>query len=87
MMMMVGAMMIVAMVMMMIVVMLVSFLFLQKFRLDVEDAVEIEGVAAEHVGDVDLRALGAVQRGVRIDGADARLELGAIPPARPGRSC
>ena len=28
-----------------------------------------------------LRALRAVQRGVRIDAADARLELGAVPPA------
>ena len=47
----------------------------QELRLDVEDAVEIEGVAAEHFVERDLRALGPVQLGVGIDGADAGLDL------------
>ena len=65
----------VVMIVMMIMIMIVLF-GLEKRRLDVEDAVEIEGVAAEHLGDVDLGALGAVQPRVRIDAADARLDLG-----------
>ena len=83
MMMMLVAMMI-AMVVMMIVVMLV---LLQELRLDVEDAVEVEGVAAEHLVERDLRALGAVQPRVRIDAADARLDLGQFRRRSPDRSC
>src|ERR1019366_4903086 len=56
----------------------VHFLGLEEGGLDVEDAVEVEGIAAEHFGDVDLGALGAVQPGVRIDGADARLDFGEL---------
>ena len=51
MMMIMGAMMVVAMIVVMIVVMVVLLGF-QEFGLDVEDAVEVEGVAAEHLGDV-----------------------------------
>ena len=54
-------MMIVAVIMIVVVLMVVGF---EEFRLDVEDAVEIEGVAAEHLGDVDLAraACGAAWR-------------------------
>ena len=72
------------MIVMMIVVVLVRF---QEGRLDVENAVEVEGVAAEHLGDVDLGALGPVQPRVRIDAADARLDLGKLGRRRPDRSC
>src|SRR5260221_2751687 len=70
MMMVMGAMIVIAMIVMMIVVMPFPF---QKIRLDVEDAVEVEGVAPEHLIDVDLRALGAMQPRVRVQGVDARL--------------
>ena len=62
----------------MIVVVIVVIMIIggQEFRLDIENAVEVEGVAAEHFVERDLRALGAVQLGVRIDGANARLDLG-----------
>ena len=70
---MVGAMIAMAMNMMMSVVMVVS---LQELRLDVEDAVEVEGVAAEHLVERDFGALGAMQPRVRIEPADARLQLG-----------
>ena len=76
----------VAVVMAMIVVMVVIG-GVQKFRLDVEDAVEIEGVAAENLVQRDLRALGAVQLGVGIDGADAGLDLAQFGRRSRGRSC
>ncbi len=41
-------------VMIVMIVIVVVLLGLEEGRLDVEDAVEIEGVAAEHLGDVDL---------------------------------
>ena len=47
----------------------------EEVRLDIEDAVEIEGVAAEHLDERDVGALGLVQFGVRIDAADAGLDL------------
>ena len=81
---MVGAMIAMAMNMMMIVVMVVS---LQELRLDVEDAVEVEGVAAEHLVERDFGALGAVQPRVRIEPADARLQLGKFARLTPDRSC
>ena len=56
----------------------VLFLGLEEGGLDVEDAVEVEGVAAENFGDVDLGALGAVQPRIRVDAADARLDLGEL---------
>ena len=50
----------------------------EEFRLDVEDAVEIEGSPFEHVGERDIAFLRAVKRGVRVDGADARLDLAQL---------
>src|SRR3954463_13220034 len=47
----------------------------QKLRLDVEDAIKIECVAAENFVQRDLRALGAMQLGVGVDRANARLDL------------
>ena len=64
-------------VVIMIVVMVVIVAF-QELRLDIEDAVEVEGVAAEHLGQRNLRALGLVQLGIRVDAADARLDLAQL---------
>src|SRR5262249_10410361 len=36
----------------------------EKFRLDVQDAVEIEGIASQHLRQRDLAALGPVQLGI-----------------------
>src|SRR5215475_9945269 len=47
----------------------------EEFRLDLHDAVEIEGVAPQHLRQRDLAALGFVQPGVGVDAADARLQL------------
>src|SRR5262249_30025623 len=61
MMMVMGAMIAMAMVMMMIVVMMFAF---QKIRLDVEDAIEVKGIAPQDLLDVDLGPLGAMQAGI-----------------------
>src|SRR5690606_8771638 len=55
--------MMVMIVVMMIVIMrvVVIILAMQEIRLDIEDAVEIEGLAVQHFVKRDLRALGAVQ--------------------------
>ena len=63
-------------VMVMIVIVIVAGL--EKFRLELEDAVEIEGAALQHVRERHLAALGAVQLGVGVDGADPRLDLGKL---------
>ena len=48
----------------------------EEIGFDVEDAVEIEGTAAEHHVERHRTALGAVQLGIGIDAADARLDFG-----------
>src|SRR6185369_14075730 len=71
------AMMVMIVPMMIVVVMMMIVVIggLQELRLDVEDAVEVEGIAAEHLGDVDLRTLGTMQPRIRVQAPDARLEL------------
>ena len=76
--------MIMAMMVIMVMVMIVDF---EEVRLDVEDAVEIERAALEHVGKRHLAALGAVQLGIGVDAADARLDFGKLGLWRRGRSC
>ena len=51
-------------VIMVVIVVMVVILAVQEIRLDIEDAVEIEGVAVQHLVDRDLRALrcGAASR-------------------------
>src|SRR5439155_6089792 len=68
---------IMAVIMRMIVTMLVMF-GLQELRLDLENTVEVERVAAQHLGQRDLAALGGVQLGVGIDAADAGLDIGKL---------
>ena len=67
---------IVVMAVVMIVIMVVVVAGLEEFRLDLEDAVEIEGAALQHVRQRHLAALGAVQLGIGVDGADPRLDFG-----------
>ena len=71
---------IVMMVVMAVVVMIVIVIVagIEEFRLDLQDAVEIEGAALQHVRKRDLAALGAVQLGVRIDAANPRLDFGKL---------
>ena len=52
----------------------------EEVRLDVENAVEIEGAPLKHVGELDVAFVGAMERSVRVDRADARLDL----PSSPG---
>src|SRR3984893_6383870 len=54
-------------IMVVIVVMAVPVLALQEGRLDVQDAVEVEGVAAEHLRQRDGATFGAVDLGIGID--------------------
>src|SRR5262245_6692860 len=65
--------MVVAVTMVVIVMMVTAVV--EEFRLDLHDAVEIEGVAPEHLRQRDLTAFGLVQPGVGVDAADARLHL------------
>ena len=60
----------------MVMVMIVAVAGLEKFRLDLEDAIEIERAALQHVRQRHLAALGAVQFGVGVDGANPRLDFG-----------
>ncbi len=59
----------------MIMAVVIVVLGLEERRLEVEDAVEVEGVAVEHRVERHGAALRPVQLGVGIDGADARLDL------------
>jgi hypothetical protein len=74
-----GAMIVIAMAVMMIImaVMMIMMMILifQEIRLDRQNAIEVEGIAAEDFGDVYLCALGAMDTRVRIQSADARFQL------------
>jgi hypothetical protein len=61
--------------MVMIVVVMVVLAGFQEVRLEVEDTVEVERIAAEHLRQRDGATLGLVQAGIGIDAADARLDL------------
>src|SRR5207248_2419404 len=67
----------VTMVMIVIAVMIVAAT-VEEFRLDLEDAVEIEGVALQHLREPDAATLGLVQLGVWVDAADAGLDLAEL---------
>jgi hypothetical protein len=67
---------IVVMVMAVIMVMIVTVASVEEFRLDLEDTIEIERAAFQHVREGYLAALGAVQFCVRIDASDAGLDFG-----------
>src|SRR6266404_4328232 len=63
------------MIVVVVVVVVMVTVAAQEFRLDLHDAVEVEGIAPEHLRQGNPAALGLVQLGVRIDAADARLHL------------
>src|SRR5215472_13238621 len=64
-------MMAVVMIMMMVMVVLIA----EEVRLEIEDAIEIEGIAAQHRIQWNLGTLRLMQLGVRIDAANARLDI------------
>ena len=47
----------------------------EELRFDVENAIEIEGSPLEHLGQRNVAFLRPMKGGVRVDGADARLDL------------
>src|SRR5882672_8979661 len=60
---------------MIVVMMIVTVVRLQELWLDIEDAVEVEGVAVQHLGERHRTALRQVERRIWINGADARFDL------------
>ena len=70
-----------------VLVVMMVMAVLEEIRLDLEDAVEIEGVAVEHLGDRHGAVLRAMQLGIGVDGADARLDLLQLLLGRRDRSC
>src|SRR5262249_4966914 len=50
----------------------------EKVRLDLNDTVEIEGVASEHFSQGDVAARGLMHLGIRVDAADARFDLAQL---------
>src|SRR6516225_213103 len=71
----VAVIMVMVVAMIMVVIVIVVAAVAEEFRLDLHDAVEIEGIAPQHLRQGNLAALGLVQPGVGIDAADARLHL------------
>src|SRR3546814_9941531 len=49
---------------------------LQEIRLQADDTVEIEGAAIEHLVERHVAAGGLMDRRKRVDGTDARLDIG-----------
>src|SRR5579864_952127 len=66
---------IVVMIMMMIVVVI---MLLEKIRVERQDAVEVESAAVEHPVERNGAALGPMDDRVRIDGADAALDVAEL---------
>ena len=52
----------------------------EEVRLDVENAVEIEGAPLKHVGELDVAFVGAMERSVRVDRTDARASTSLSSP-------
>ena len=65
-----------AVVMIVVMVMIMIVADFEEFRLDLEDAIEIERAALQHVRQRHLAALGAMQFGIGVDAADPRLDFG-----------
>src|ERR1700756_5212847 len=61
-----------------LLVMVVIVRFGEKSRLELEDAIEIEGAAAEHLAQIDAAALGPMHVGIGIDPANARFDRGEL---------
>ncbi len=67
-----------AVMMVVVVVVIVTVAGVQKFRLDLKNAIQIERAALQHIRQRDLAALGAVQLCVGIDAADAGFDFGQL---------
>ena len=61
-----------------VLVVVVVIVDVEKVGFDVQDAVEIEGAALEHLGDRDVAFRRLMQARVGVDGADARLDFGQL---------
>lgn len=59
-------------------VVLVSVFFGEKRRFDVKNAVEAEGVAAQHFAEIDIAAPRAMQVRIGVDPPKARLDRGKL---------
>src|SRR5437879_1876517 len=59
-----------------IVIVIVTVAGFEKFRFDLEDAIEIERAALQHIGQRDLAALGTMQLGIGVDAANPGLDFG-----------
>jgi hypothetical protein len=66
---------IMAMVVIMMMVMIVIVFIAEEVRLEIEDAIEIEGIAAQHRIQWNLGTQRLMQLGVRIDAANAGLDV------------
>src|ERR1700730_3640960 len=66
---------VVMMIVVVVVVVAVVIAGVEKFRLEFENAVEIERAALQHIRQCDLAALGAMQLGIGADCADPRLDF------------
>jgi hypothetical protein len=69
--------MVVVMVMIMIVVVVIVIVLVdgQEFRLDVQDTLEIERPPLQHVGNLNVAFLGAMQPRVGVDRPDPRFNF------------
>ena len=69
---------VVPVMMIVVVVVIMAIASIEEFRLDFEDAIQIERAALQHVRQRHLAALGAVQLCIGIDTANAGLDLGKL---------
>ena len=57
-----------------LVIVFMIMCFDEKIRYNLENAVEVKGIAAEHLGEIEAAAFGAMNAGIGIDSANARLD-------------
>ena len=70
------------MIMIMLIAIMVGIPGLQEFRLDIEDAIEIEGIAAQHGVQRNLGALRLVERQSRLSEAVLEKTDAVMAPER-----
>src|SRR5262245_48207966 len=68
-------MMMVMVIMLLMVVIVMMLSAVQEGGFNLEDSIEVEGITPKNLVDVDVRPLGPVQPGIRIERANACLEL------------
>ena len=67
--------------------MMVMMALLEKVGLELDDAVEVEGVAVQNLVERNGGVLRAVDLGIGVDGADAPFNGVQLLGASRGRSC